>query len=200
MIRRFHTGIYDYSLMQSVFSPLSGDPTLKTTTTVQDWCGQVFAQINHTGDHYKAQAFSYFESEGDTIIHLPPFAALESDFWTRLRLGPNYIRQGTYDIIPPALFSRLRHQPMKQEKAIVQLITNPDKPTTTALLIKYVQLSRNLSITFETAFPYRIIGWEEQYQGAVTSRGQLEKTLKSAYWNQHNQTDAILRDSLNLEF
>ncbi|HNE28393.1 MAG TPA: hypothetical protein PLW66_04460, partial [Saprospiraceae bacterium] len=48
-IRRFHTGIYDYSLMQSVFTPLDAARhpfTLKTSTTVQDWCGQVFAQMN----------------------------------------------------------------------------------------------------------------------------------------------------------
>jgi hypothetical protein len=38
-VRRYHTGIYDYSMMQSVFTPVSGDKTLKTTCSVQDWCG-----------------------------------------------------------------------------------------------------------------------------------------------------------------
>ena len=36
MLEQFNTGIYDYSLMTSVFTPVDGSRTLKTTCSVQD--------------------------------------------------------------------------------------------------------------------------------------------------------------------
>ena len=57
-IRRFNTGIYDYSLMQSVFKPLDGSSALKTTTTIQDWCGHVFQQYNRKENGYKLSSRS----------------------------------------------------------------------------------------------------------------------------------------------
>lgn len=67
-IRKFNTGIYDYSMMTSVFTPIAIEQyphTLKTTTSVQEWCGHTFTQFNLKGNKYEVKEFSYFESEGD---------------------------------------------------------------------------------------------------------------------------------------
>ena len=66
-IHRFTTGVYDYSLMNSVFTAENAQaaPTYKVSTTVQDWCGHVFNQLNLDGDSYKLQVRSYFEAEAD---------------------------------------------------------------------------------------------------------------------------------------
>ena len=58
LIKRFNTGIYDYSMMKSVFTPIPSEQqqlskTLKVSTTRQDWCGHVYLQYNLEGDHYK---------------------------------------------------------------------------------------------------------------------------------------------------
>ncbi len=58
LIKRFSTGIYDYSMMKSVFTPIPTEgqqytKTLKVSTTRQDWCGHVYLQYNLNGDHYK---------------------------------------------------------------------------------------------------------------------------------------------------
>nr|MBC8554458.1 hypothetical protein [Candidatus Brocadiales bacterium] len=51
LIKRFNTGIYDYSMMKSVFTPIPTEgqqysKTLKVSTTRQDWCGHVYLQYN----------------------------------------------------------------------------------------------------------------------------------------------------------
>lgn len=196
LIRRFQTGIYDYSIMQSVFTPVSGSPTLKTTTTVQDWCGHVFAQYNLVPNGYRLRGFSYFESEGDQEVQLP-LALLEDELWSRIRLNPASIQSGQTKIIPAALYARLRHQTNVVQNADIQI----DKGEKESILkLKYTDIPRTLEIRFETAFPHKILGWEEQIQGKMASKGTLKASRKSAYWAEHDNIHAPLRDSLQLGF
>ena len=63
--KKFLTGIYPYSIMTSSFYPVSNDQhAIKLTNSVQEWCGQVFAQLNNKSQ-FEVNSFSYFESEGD---------------------------------------------------------------------------------------------------------------------------------------
>ena len=67
-IRKFNTGIYDYSIITSTFTPVELEQhplTLKSTTSSQEWCGHTYTQLNLEGSKYRLQEFSYFESEGD---------------------------------------------------------------------------------------------------------------------------------------
>ncbi|TNE58223.1 MAG: hypothetical protein EP344_10315 [Bacteroidetes bacterium] len=199
-IRRFHTGIYDYSLMESVFNPLDGSPAVKATTSVQDWCGQVFTQINAREDQYKLQGFSYFESDGDTSMTLPAGVLLEQDFWSRIRLDPANIKPGKYNLLPSVLFSRLRHQPTEPAEAEVRLSQPSDNQETRILQINFTQIPRRLHIEFEQHFPFRIIGWEETFNNELMSRGRLTQSRQEAYWTQHRNADRNLREALDLEF
>ncbi len=195
-IRRFHTGIYDYSIMQSIFTPVSGLPTLKTTTTVQDWCGQVFLQSNLEKDGYRLRGFSYFESEGDQDLHIP-LALLEDEIWTRIRLNPSSLATGEVRLIPSAVYTRLRHKPIDAQNAEIQM----DKGEKESVLkITYTDIKRSLSIRFETSFPNKILSWEETNDGKFASKGELKATRRSAYWGEHDNVHAPLRDSLKLKF
>lgn len=198
-IRRFHTGIYDYSLMQSVFTPMDATQhprTLKTTTTVQDWCGHVFTQFNLADQLYRVREFSYFESEGDTAITLPA-AVLEDELWVRIRLNPGGIPTGPIGVIPSAFYSRLRHQPIKVEQATLSLEAGGEEST---LRLQYRDIPRQLSIRFATAFPHRILGWEETDGDRKSSQGKLRQAFQSAYWSEHDHGHDALRDSLKLNF
>ena len=67
-IRKFNTGIYDYSIMSSIFKPIDErkhPQALKVSTSSQEWCGHTFMQINLRGKEYAVTANSYFEAEGD---------------------------------------------------------------------------------------------------------------------------------------
>ena len=88
-LRKFVTGIYDYANMTSVFTPLDAakhPQTFKTTTSIQEWCGQTWLQANWRGKEYQVQGHSYFESEGDVLFPLPK-ATFEDELLSRIRLG-----------------------------------------------------------------------------------------------------------------
>ncbi len=195
-VRRFHTGIYDYSLMQSVFTPMDGSATLKTSTTVQDWCGQVFAQMNLEKDAYRYRSFSYFESEGDQDIRLPK-ALLEDALMLRLRLQPDQLPMGEVQVIPSTLFARLRHKPLEAQPAELSI---QKKTNESELVLQYKGMNRRLSIRFETSYPHRILGWEESMDDKLSSKGVLKASRMSAYWSEHDNKHEPLRDSLKLRF
>ncbi len=196
-VRRFHTGIYDYSIMSSVFSPVDGSPALKTTCTVQDWCGQVFFQTNLEKSGVRARSFSYFETESDTDLRLP-LTLLEDELWTKIRLGPDKIPVGKINVLPSSIYVRLRHKPFQPESVEVKI---EQAGAENILKINYLNIPRALSIRYETASPYRILGWEETgANGAIQSKGTLKASRMSAYWAEHDNVHLPLRDSLKLKF
>ncbi|MBN8676800.1 MAG: hypothetical protein J0M29_01165 [Chitinophagales bacterium] len=195
-IRRFHTGIYDYSLMQSIFSPIDGSLALKTTTSIQDWCGQVFQQFDHQQDGYKLQSHSYFESEGDQQTFLPD-AILEDALWTMVRLNPASIPAGVQRLVPSAIYHRFQHIKETVQSANLQIIRQGDA---SVLQVQYSGIPRSLAIRFETNFPHKILGWEETYAGKKISEGKLKSVRKEAYWQKNHNENEPLRDSLNLRF
>jgi hypothetical protein len=203
--RHFTTGIYDYSMMQSVFTPVSLDrypKTLKVTSSSQDWCGQSWIQLNLEKEGYKTQQYSYFESDGDQAYTLKE-ALLEDEVWTLIRLAPSRLPVGTVKVIPGTFFSRLRHRPLKAESA--QAVFN-DLGESTEYMIKYADFERTLTIEFSRLFPHEILGWKESYaSGFGQSRKILEttakkkKTIKTDYWTKNHPEHQFLRDELGIK-
>jgi hypothetical protein len=74
---KFTTGVYDYSVMTSVFAGLTGPgslrpfPPQKISLSSQEWSGQVFHQIVPRPNGLYSEIHSYLESEGDAIGTLP---------------------------------------------------------------------------------------------------------------------------------
>ena len=63
-------------MLQSIFTPIdwkNRPRSLKTSASVQEWCGHVFTQMNLTdgGKNWRLRGFSYFEKEGDSDEKLP---------------------------------------------------------------------------------------------------------------------------------
>ncbi len=196
-IRRFVTGIYDYSMMQSVFTPidfLKYPKSLKATMTSQDWCGHVFTQLNLEGDRYKATGFSYFEKESDSTTKLKT-DMLEDELWTRIRIAPEGIKEGNYEIIPSTFYSRLAHEPLKAKQA--RLRKEKDN-NTSFLILEYLHLDRTITIGYTSDFPHKILSWTEMQGGSLMSKGKLKASVKTAYWRQHDNKHEFLRDSLGI--
>lgn len=196
-IRRFVTGIYDYSMMQSVFTPVDFKQfphSLKTTTTSQDWCGHTFTQFNLQGNDYKVEERSYFESEGDKDFQLNA-ALLEDEIWNKIRLDPEGLVSENTNVIPSTLYARLLHQPLKPKAARLQI---KKQESMSFLVLEYLHMDRSLTIGFEPNFPHKILTWTEQQDGQILSKGSLRKSIKSAYWKKHDNASAFLRDSLQI--
>ena len=195
-LRRFHTGIYDYSTMLSVFTPVSTDRfprTLKSTFGAQDWCGQVFEQINLDDDEYRIRAYSYFEQEGDTERSVDA-VMLEDELFNRIRLNPEIIQEGNQMFLPGSLYARLLHREQTPKQARV---TKTDQGTSTLLAVEYLHIPRALTITYQTDFPHKILQWSEE-DGDYTTTARLRESIQSPYWQQNGRKHAFMRDSLQL--
>lgn len=204
LTKKFNTGIYPYSMMQSVFTPvdLKAFPnTLKTTMSSQEWCGHAFTQLNLSGNEYRLTGLSYFESEGDEDFSIKKHI-LEDELWTRIRISPKNLPTGEVTLIPGSFFSRLRHKDIQPRLAKLNLTENGEMMDYS---IYYPEEGRELVIHFQKVFPYKIMGWEESYVSGwgpsaqkLTTRATAKKTMMTDYWTKHNNADLGLRTELGL--
>lgn len=214
LTKKFNTGIYPYSMMLSVFKPVNTgklEHVLKLTASSQEWCGHTFTQVNAEKNNYKAKLFSYFESEGDQEKELP-LVWMEDEIWTQLRIDPSGLPTGNVKMIPGLLQQRLLHSNLQAEEASASLNKISGTPSwlrtekqLTSYSIQYKNQQRTLTIYFGENFPHAIAGWEESYpdgfgkdKKTLTTRAIKNKTLITDYWNHNNNSDAALRDSLEL--
>ncbi|MDO6759190.1 septum formation inhibitor Maf [Tamlana sp. 2_MG-2023] len=196
--KNFNTGIYPYSIMQSVFYPISNNQhALKVSNSIQEWCGHVYAQLNNRAQ-FEITSHSYFEGEADEKFNLRK-TVLENELWTQLRIDPKSLPVGELKIIPSLEFTRLKHVPLKAFQATASL----NKSTYS---IHYPELNRTLSITFNPEFPFDILSWEESFKSGfgqnaniLTTKATKLKTIKSAYWKKNNNENEKLRASLLLD-
>lgn len=200
-VRKFLTGVYPYSIMSSVFDPVSDKRhALKVTTSVQEWCGHVYAQLNNR-EAFEVQSHSYFEMEADQELELPK-SLLEDELWTKLRFGVADLPTGKTEVVPSLEYLRLKHKPIKAYEAILTLSKDGESRT---LTLTYPELGRTLQIYFQESFPYRVEGWSETYPSGfgpsgpmITSTARRQETLLTPYWRKNAKSDVSLRDTLGL--
>lgn len=199
--KKYLTGIYPYSIMSSSFYPVhDNQQALKVTFSAQEWCGQVFAQLNNR-EKFQIKSFSYFETEGDKNVELDK-EILENELWNRIRINPEKLPIGEVNIIPSFEYIRLSHNKLKAYIAIISLITSDGLNT---YKIHYPTLERTLEIQFKSSFPYTIESWTDSYKSGfgkkaktMTSLATKIKTIKTPYWQQNGNNSISLRDTLGL--
>ena len=196
--KNFVTGIYPYSMMLSVFTPVSRNQfpnSLKVTMTSQEWCGHVFSQLNLRSNKYSVESYSYFEQEGDSKFSLDK-TMLEDELWNMIRLDPESLPEGKFKLIPGLFYTRLKHTDLKSLEVTGTLSAEGDN-------MKYtiVYPDRKLSILYQKKFPHQIMGWEEEFEEwgkSATTKATLDKTLYIDYWRMNKTENQPLRDSLGL--
>ncbi len=208
-MKKFETGIYDYSVMQSVFTPIDARKmpyTLKATFSSQDWCGQAFSQINLRGKTLHHQVRSYFENPGDAE-HTLDATYFEDDIWNRLRLQPQTVPLGEVEIIPSQEHLRLRHEDFLPQKAkgTLSLLITDDKTGKEYYIytLEYKDAGRTVTWKCESKFPFKITEWREEIFSESgrkeTTTGKLTHTLNNSYWKLNSKSDTSLRDSLGIQ-
>lgn len=202
--RKFNTGIYPYSIMTSTFVPFENPVSaIKISSSSQEWCGHTFMDLKKDSSSFDVNVDSYFEGESRENIQLPLNGYLEDDIWSKIRLNPKGLPIGEFNMLPSFTALRLLHLPTKYETCTGELVEDKETSTYT---VTYPSLQRSLSITFQNKLPYIIESWEEtNYSGWGTKRKQLTttgkriKTIKSDYWNKHDNSDSGLRKELGLD-
>jgi len=221
-IRRFKTGIYDYSLMTSVFSPvvfgnssIAAHRPLKVTFTGQDWCGHVFQQLDIRGGELLSQWRSYFESEGDAAERLPlaENLLLEDELWYRLRGLTEPLAPGVYPLAPAPQSVRLSHSTMVLGTVRVARAPRPVPIKVPAGAFDTVQWELTLrwgpdgrqqqrrTVWIEEAAPHRIVAWEGDVPSFHANepsreRAELKASIRDTYWQHNRLEDDALRSKL----
>ncbi len=202
--RRFYTGIYPYTVMTSSFTPAgsAGEPTLKLTNTVQEWCGQVFSQINRRPEGLRTVLYSYFQDEGDQKLTLPD-ARFEDGLWAQIRIDPSAIAEGPTELIPALDYVRMTHKALRAYPAIVSrkeaVTTDLLKVPASALVVEYPPLGRTLTIYHQAEFPHAILAWEEAI-GPHRTTAVRTNAIIDDYWDHRAPGDAAFREALGLRF
>ena len=203
LTKKFFTGIYPYSLMTSVFTPVDFQKhrTLKVSSSTQEWCGQTYSQLNFKNNGYHALIHSYFQNEADQDLELKG-TWLEDEIWTRIRIAPETLPVGDLEMVPALQYVRLGHIPLRVEPAAAQ---KKNEGKTQTYSVQYKNFKRTLTIRFDSAFPHAIQSWEEKMPGGFGPNAQIltTKAVKTHsilldYWNKNGVADAPFREQLGL--
>ncbi len=195
--RKFNTGIYDYSIATSVFTPVNSQEhpsTLKLNTSIQEWCGHTFTQLNLKETNYHFQEFSYFETDGDTEKDMP-IALLEDELMTRIRINKGQLPLGEINMMFSTLYSRFNHKDLEATKAE---ISKTETDSTMKYIVKYLNYDRRVTMDIEKQFPYKILAWTENNGDGLLTKAVLKKSINEPYWNLKKRTDEIKREELQL--
>ena len=200
--KKFYTGIYPYSMMTSTFLPFKKpEHSLKISSSTQEWCGHSYMELQNK-NQFEIEVKSYFENESGQ--HKLKKHLLEDDFWSKIRLDPDGLPEGNRLVIPSFFNLRLGHG--KSGALDCTLTKGKIDDETSTYTIAYKKGERTLVIRYQTAFPHKIMGWEENlYSGfgsdrkKLTTTAELQETIKTDYWTKHSVADGHLRDALKLK-
>ncbi len=210
-ILKFTTGIYDYSVMTSVFSavePLTQSQPfelLKLNLSSQEWCGHVFEEVRIDDGRLRGDLNSYFESEGrqEWSFDRPQEFASEDHLLIRLReLKGTFMDEGEsrqMTLLPSLWQFRIRHAP--RELVEVTLTKGRQEDVTVGDGEEYAAIpwtwsydTREKKVWIDTVYPHRILRWESSEGG----RGELMVSKRLPYWGLHDIEDEHLRDELGI--
>ncbi len=202
-IKRFTTGLYDYSMMNSVFTPVDfRKEALKVTHSSQDWCGQSFHQLNYNEEAWFFQQFSYFEEEGDRNKSLGN-VFLEDALFNTARLSPELLPTGDFQIFPNSFTLRLLHLDPKPIPAKGTLNESEHEFTYT---LATNAPERKVILKIANQSPFQILEIQESYKDGFsenaewkTSKMKLDTSFRLPYWKLNSLADSIYRLNLDLD-
>ncbi|MEO1434300.1 MAG: hypothetical protein AAFV80_02105 [Bacteroidota bacterium] len=207
MTKKFYTGIYPYSMMLSAFTPIdraNDGPSMRVTCTSQEWCGHTFTQLDYRNKAFEMMDFSYFPSEGDRSTKLSA-EYTEDELFNLIRINPELLPTGELTMVPGTFIFRLKHLDLKTEKAVASLQAHPTEKDLQQYRVEWPGLNRDLTIDFQSQFPYTIEGWEENYSSGwgpgakkLRTKATRKKTIMLDYWSRNAVSDGYLREALEL--
>ena len=214
-VLKFNTGVYDYSIMTSVFAGLTAPgslrpfPPQKISFTSQEWCGNVFQQILPRPQGLVSEIHSYFESEGDASATLPypkgangapaaiyyedemPILVRELDGAVWPLATPRKI-----NLVPGLWERRKRHVPLAFTEGVLTKV-GPEKLGDKEA-VKWTLESVGNTTTFHVAAaaPRHLLAWEN----GKGEKGALIASVRSTYWEHNHNIDLPLSKKLGLTF
>ena len=209
-VMKFNTGIYDYSVMTSVFSSVESElgrpplEPLKISFSSQEWCGHVYQMLIPQQNEVDFTIHSYFEREGDEQrkIRLPKNAVYEDNLliWIR-ELKGEVMKSGEkrqVQMIPSMWYTRSRNAKVAFAPAQIakedggELSLNGESLATWRWT--WTIGKRTQTYWVEKQYPHRILKWQFSDGG----KGELVKSLRLPYWKLNSNGDLHYRQELGI--
>ena len=209
-VLKFTTGIYDYSVMTSVFSAVEGlDGTrpfelMKVNLSSQEWCGHVFDEIRADDGKLRGALNSYFEREGLRTYSLDVADGFMCEDHLLIQIrelkGP-MMRSG--ESRPVRLLRSLwSFRTRRRPHALVDARLRKGKPESitvaneshNAIPWRWETDRWNTTVWVEAAYPRRILKWED----GTGARAELITTVREPYWRQKALSDEVYRKRLGI--
>jgi hypothetical protein len=193
--REFQTGIYHYNVLSSTFVRAATAlpppwPVVKTSLSVQEWCGHVYQQWIARAGELTGELHSYFDQEADQKLKLllPASGILEDQIPVLVRgVGGNWMLPGetrAFPFLPSSLRARFQHRRQAWGEVKISRAAKPE--------VVQSALGRVAAITWtvaetggpvttwtvEAAPPHRILGWRSSDGEAGTLLG----SARLKYW------------------
>ncbi|MCA9523081.1 MAG: hypothetical protein KC609_19030 [Myxococcales bacterium] len=201
---KFLAGIYPYSVMTSVFTPIrplvgrERFAPIKISFSAQEWCGHVYGIWHADTSELVQTLLSYFSSEGEHR-HRTPIAAgtlYEDALLIQLRELDGAFNGGknwTGKLVRTAWSFRRAHHPVQ---AISATITRDATSYRGKNVTRFRLTAGSYQRTFlvERENPHRILYWK-------TSEGEeavLQKTARLPYWRLNHLGQESFRRQLGL--
>ena len=171
---KIHKENYDYSAMTSAYLPLNltlRPHAMKVINSVQEPAGNSFLALSQIPKSYEIVAKNTFKGKMKEHFILER-KNLEDELWAKIRMNPNNLPTGDIEIIPSfAYWQSVKKSPSIYEaKAELKEYVGTEFTGKKLQLynLDYPDLKRNLSIVFESNFPFEIVGWKRVSEGKVT--------------------------------
>jgi hypothetical protein len=212
-VKRFQTGIYAYSIMTSVFTPLSparargasfgvGAP-LKITFTAQECCGMTFQQLNRQADKTMlSQSNSYFESESDRreTLKADETTLFGDDIFIVARELIKPLQTGSYTYYPTLEHARVSHQALaptqitvaKQRARRANLLSGGAQTD----VVEWTFSGKNFrwTLAVEQSYPRRILAFHYEENGKTVEKAEIKGSERLPYWQLNaNGNESYLR-------
>lgn len=202
----FLTGIYPYSVMTSVFSPVDdwgGERfrPVKIATSVQEWCGMYHHQVWPGRGALRSVLLSYFASDGEHRREedVPPETLYEDALLIQLReLDGAFADGGDWEgWIVPSLWNVRRGvasaSPVRGEIRRTEDVRDPEGRPVTRFTLRYDDYERVYDV--EAAAPRRVLGWRTSVGDTV----RLAETRRLPYWRLNDPDGRSERARLGLD-
>ena len=170
---KIHKENYDYSAMTSTYLPLNltlRPHAMKVINSVQEPEGNSFLALSQIPKSYEIESKNTFKEKIKEHF-IVERKNLEDELWAKIRMNPNDLPTGDIEIIPSfAYWQSVRKSPnIYEAKAELKDYIGTEFTGNKLQLytLDYPNLKRNLSIVFESDFPFEIVGWKRVSDGKV---------------------------------
>ncbi|MDZ7899765.1 MAG: hypothetical protein U5N85_17295 [Arcicella sp.] len=158
---------YHYSENSTVITPLNTPRyahALSIISSSQSNDGTDFLSLQHEPKSYLFVGRNSTEQEKE-IHRVTEKGNLEDEIWTKIRMNPDALPQGEFEMIPSLGYWNKTHESPNAQEVKAELKSEEGNPKLKIYSLDYPEIKRKLDITFGVNPPYRIYKFEETIEG-----------------------------------